>query len=105
MRRRPPRSTRTDTLFPYTTLFRSHLRLKRGSQHPRGRISAHAACVGAGVALAHALVVLRRTKGQHRLAIGYREKACLVAFHKGLDQDISACPANKIGRASERERG
>src|SRR3546814_17585555 len=25
MRRRPPRSTRTDTLFPYTTLFRSEL--------------------------------------------------------------------------------
>src|SRR3546814_19681370 len=25
MRRRPPRSTRTDTLFPYTTLFRSLL--------------------------------------------------------------------------------
>src|SRR3546814_4401341 len=24
MYRRPPRSTRTDTLFPYTTLFRSH---------------------------------------------------------------------------------
>src|SRR3546814_7698834 len=26
MRRRPPRSTRTDTLFPYTTLFRSQRR-------------------------------------------------------------------------------
>src|SRR3546814_6337054 len=26
MIRRPPRSTRTDTLFPYTTLFRSHHR-------------------------------------------------------------------------------
>src|SRR3546814_9024920 len=26
MIRRPPRSTRTDTLFPYTTLFRSHPR-------------------------------------------------------------------------------
>src|SRR3546814_2510858 len=25
--RRPPRSTRTDTLFPYTTLFRSHRRI------------------------------------------------------------------------------
>src|SRR3546814_2060742 len=25
MIRRPPRSTRTDSLFPYTTLFRSHL--------------------------------------------------------------------------------
>src|SRR3546814_2565470 len=29
MRRRPPRSTRTDTLFPYTTLFRSELRTAR----------------------------------------------------------------------------
>src|SRR3546814_15110087 len=27
MNRRPPRSTRTDTLFPYTTLFRSENRL------------------------------------------------------------------------------
>src|SRR3546814_4738944 len=30
MRRLPPRSTRTDTLFPYTTLFRSHRALVRG---------------------------------------------------------------------------
>src|SRR3546814_9745951 len=29
MIRRPPRSTRTDTLFPYTTLFRSHPRARR----------------------------------------------------------------------------
>src|SRR3546814_1061063 len=29
MIRRPPRSTRTDTLFPYTTLFRSCARLGR----------------------------------------------------------------------------
>src|SRR3546814_15927580 len=28
MRLRPPRSTRTDTLFPYTTLFRSDLDIK-----------------------------------------------------------------------------
>src|SRR3546814_7319888 len=28
MIRRPPRSTRTDTLFPYTTLFRSQFRAK-----------------------------------------------------------------------------
>src|SRR3546814_21127342 len=28
MIRRPPRSTRTDTLFPYTTLFRSHAALR-----------------------------------------------------------------------------
>src|SRR3546814_9653928 len=35
MIRRPPRSTRTDTLFPYTTLFRSRHRGLRGGQ-PRG---------------------------------------------------------------------
>src|SRR3546814_10593464 len=33
MIRRPPRSTRTDTLFPYTTLFRSHRDL---SPHAHG---------------------------------------------------------------------
>src|SRR3546814_19765515 len=32
MIRRPPRSTRTDTLFPYTTLFRSWRRLARGAR-------------------------------------------------------------------------
>src|SRR3546814_19881553 len=31
MIRRPPRSTRTDTLFPYTTLFRSSARPARAS--------------------------------------------------------------------------
>src|SRR3546814_10597831 len=33
MIRRPPRSTRTDTLFPYTTLFRARV-LTRGVGHP-----------------------------------------------------------------------
>src|SRR3546814_14836471 len=39
MRRRPPRSTRTDTLFPYTTLFRS-----LGSGCPRS--AAHSQRIG-----------------------------------------------------------
>src|SRR3546814_8796286 len=34
MIRRPPRSTRTDTLFPYTTLFRSPVG-RRGAKAPR----------------------------------------------------------------------
>src|SRR3546814_16476594 len=34
MIRRPPRSTRTDTLFPYTTLFRS---LRSSDLHPAAR--------------------------------------------------------------------
>src|SRR3546814_18643670 len=37
MIRRPPRSTRTDTLFPYTTLFRSDLAQLRA--HLLGRVS------------------------------------------------------------------
>src|SRR3546814_4363438 len=36
MIRRPPRSTRTDTLFPYTTLFRSCARLLRRDRHDGG---------------------------------------------------------------------
>src|SRR3546814_14591144 len=37
MIRRPPRSTRTDTLFPYTTLFRSHL--ESSHLRPKSRAS------------------------------------------------------------------
>src|SRR3546814_4652527 len=43
MIRRPPRSTRTDTLFPYTTLFRSEVHVQRvdlvdGGQQGRGAL-------------------------------------------------------------------
>src|SRR3546814_14704572 len=39
MIRRPPRSTRTDTLFPYTTLFRSHLQWMAASNGiPKSRV-------------------------------------------------------------------
>src|SRR3546814_10262001 len=36
MIRRPPRATRTDTLFPYTTLFRSRAQRARGFADQRG---------------------------------------------------------------------
>src|SRR3546814_1835683 len=38
MIRRPPRSTRTDTLFPYTTLFRSRLSHSAGGQRRTERL-------------------------------------------------------------------
>src|SRR3546814_5400735 len=50
MIRRPPRSTRTDTLFPYTTLFRSSCRLRaqfsrpRDDQHRYGSSEGDAGC-------------------------------------------------------------
>src|SRR3546814_2960014 len=39
MIRRPPRSTRTDTLFPYTTLFRSSLGAEIGFPRTRNRVA------------------------------------------------------------------
>src|SRR3546814_18772969 len=57
MIRRPPRSTRTDTLFPYTTLFRSR------QSHPRAwdavQRQRRQACEGTGQA---ALVSCRRSE-------------------------------------------
>src|SRR3546814_19709925 len=41
MIRRPPRSTRTDTLFPYTTLFRSYARHLRHDSARRPVIVGH----------------------------------------------------------------
>src|SRR3546814_6239764 len=38
MIRRPPRSTRTDTLFPYTTLFRSPVADQHGSARGEGLV-------------------------------------------------------------------
>src|SRR3546814_1909458 len=58
MRRRPPRSTRTDTLFPYTTLFRSSQRTGGNTGDP----------AVVGVELEQERIV-DRTRDQHRLAL------------------------------------
>src|SRR3546814_18629156 len=56
MIRRPPRSTRTDTLFPYTTLFRSAYPLERMvAAQSHGRIQQSVCDVGDGVMQIHAL--------------------------------------------------
>src|SRR3546814_13397503 len=46
MIRRPPRSTRTDTLFPYTTLFRSHPATARFAGCGAGPRHAHPGAAG-----------------------------------------------------------
>src|SRR3546814_11480136 len=73
MRRRPPRSTRTDTLFPYTTLFRSD---ERGFVEVDGECKTNLPNVWAvgdvvrGPMLAHTaeeegVAVAERIAGQH----------------------------------------
>src|SRR3546814_10541273 len=55
MIRRPPRSTRTDTLFPYTTLFRSPHGDGCTPPHERGRAHQHRnACARVGPDWLHA---------------------------------------------------
>src|SRR3546814_2852991 len=45
MIRRPPRSTRTDTLFPYTTLFRSDAGSRPAARAARGTRPRHQRCL------------------------------------------------------------
>src|SRR3546814_6593781 len=75
MIRRPPRSTRTDTLFPYTTLFRSLERVDigPGAQVPRAQLFEHgaddlAAPVGLRLRPLHQLVAAGRLEGTQGLA-------------------------------------
>src|SRR3546814_13877269 len=66
MIRRPPRSTRTYTLFPYTTLFRSGVRpgLLRAHAVPVPALH-RAAAAGARIAFALTLVVAARHVVEH----------------------------------------
>src|SRR3546814_8476123 len=48
MLRRPPRSTRTDTLFPYTTLFRSPGEIAHARAHYQGNRGAQRNVPGPG---------------------------------------------------------
>src|SRR3546814_20263847 len=101
MIRRPPRSTRTDTLFPYTSLFRSPrltpFECAVAHQLPNPR------CVGAEQR--------RRAAGDQPaspldliavLSLGHRPPPSAPCASPGARRADSAEP---IGRASSRERG
>src|SRR3546814_1410186 len=70
MIRRPPRSTRTDTLFPYTTLFRSHanagagLELEQPDRQQAGEDHQHEPGVQAPEASVHQPVIERHVGTQ-----------------------------------------
>src|SRR3546814_19681858 len=98
MRRRPPRSTRTDTLFPYTTLFRSI-----GARRERHRADRLAACKPGEPARLLRIVAVKfdrlrgaETRGEERRAAERSPR--LMRDQSQLDQ-----AEIKIGRASWRE--
>src|SRR3546814_7342415 len=74
MIRRPPRSTRTDTLFPYTTLFRSVLRRGlshlRSAGHTSGARCHPAQGLCSGVPVARAAGRGQEDAGEHRPDLG-----------------------------------
>src|SRR3546814_15738110 len=78
MIRRPPRSTRTDTLFPYTTLFRSP-RLCADREEPLFRGGERTAGDGFPGAFLRTLCVLRLHGGAGGGAGRYFRRACPVA--------------------------
>src|SRR3546814_20307886 len=84
MIRRPPRSTRTDTLFPDTTLFRSAV-----AQHPGTAPAAGARDPGAALArlrarLLHPARLRRRRQGGRRGADGRATRAAGQAAWQAL---------------------
>src|SRR3546814_3469462 len=81
MIRRPPRSTRTDTLFPYTTLFRSRAEIlptdcdeigaqseetTAGHQHERDRSEEHTSELQSLMRISYAVFCLKKKKKQKK---------------------------------------
>src|SRR3546814_18430794 len=103
MIRRPPRSTRTDTLFPYTTLFRSI----------RTCIRILMAGVPAGVdleALRAAVAGVEGVVGAHHLHVWQLdEEAAYFEAHVVIEREdayrLKEIKRGKIGKARSGERG
>src|SRR3546814_13245953 len=80
MIRRPPRSTRTDTLFPYTTLFRSIVARDGGEEiaecedrHQRdqqGRSEEHTSELQSLMRISYAVFCLKKKKHLQYLLVG-----------------------------------
>src|SRR3546814_15069465 len=86
--RRPPRSTRTDTLFPYTTLFRS-----RGALRQVGARAERRALVRENDD-AHVVVCLGRLEGGDHLADELAAQGVAVL---GVAQGDGADPVARLG--------
>src|SRR3546814_17480710 len=110
MIRRPPRSTRTDTLFPYTTLFRSRLGKDHLSNSPLGFAARNAAIEReAGAREVEAVIGAEADAGAVREAGAPRgngvadgREGCKLPL---VLRAVLVGRREKIGRASCRERG
>src|SRR3546814_14034899 len=119
MSRRPPRSTRTDTLFPYTTLFRSTLAdLPEGAEVATGSLRRQAQLAAARLdlrfvglrgnmatrlakAAGHdAIVVAAAAIDRLGLAHEIAERLTVELVHPQVGQEALAVESGEDGRAS-----
>src|SRR3546814_17422019 len=98
MIRRPPRSTRTDTLFPYTTLFRSARRERAPAPHWDDR--AHHPRLGGGGRAR----LPRHHRGDHDGVAGRGSWFSRVLLREPRRLRLPAPLALQFGRASFRAR-
>src|SRR3546814_2919678 len=113
MIRRPPRSTRTDTLFPYTTLFRSHTHtgppLGHDDRWPHEKMDAalagcHAGRNTAGDTVVNIVRSIRAYTGQPEAVFcPWRRQLCISAWPRrqrlGVPRHCPARLSTEIGRA------
>src|SRR3546814_9785161 len=78
MIRLPPRSTRTDTLFPYTTLFRSGVRNSDGTQSRRAGRSDTQPGGGADRCLTRGRLCRRRRCGRRLVEVARGQRKNMV---------------------------
>src|SRR3546814_16402157 len=96
MIRRPPRSTRTDTLFPYTTLFRSRIikqdlaeRADRGQRRAQLVADRREELVLHAVELLEARIGLAQLGGQRlQLARLLLQAVAVLAYLRGFLEDL-----------------
>src|SRR3546814_12067181 len=100
MIRRPPRSTRTDTPVPYTTLFRSVVEVVAGSGELRtGEVLLETDDEGSHLAAAH-----RSSRAELGGGDALDDAGLIQAIDGRLDVSVLVGDVGEIGSASCRER-
>src|SRR3546814_4582449 len=109
MIRRPPRSTRTDTLFPYTTLFRSSRRRAAASNQMRSlaslmasrtlsttfRSEEHTSELQSLMRISYAVFCLKKKKTQHHQRNDYVYNPTLTTLDINSRQQYKKHESNK----------